>query len=107
MQGLKLKDKINQSIRRIYVDRPVISQHNKSQPNKLAFLFSIIHITVTNYENLHNFNIEDFNGIVLDESSILKSIGGKTRNELIERCSNIPFRLCCTATPAPNDSECR
>jgi len=60
-------------------------------------------ITVTNYESLHNFNIEGFNGIVLDESSILKSVSGKTRTELIERCKDIPFRLCCTATPAPND----
>lgn len=60
-------------------------------------------VTVTNYERLEHFNPSDFNGIVLDESSILKSYTGKYRTDLIERFGNVPFRLCCTATPAPND----
>lgn len=60
-------------------------------------------ITITNYERLHHFNPGDFNGIVLDESSILKSYTGKYRNDLIEHWGNIPYRLACTATPAPND----
>lgn len=60
-------------------------------------------ITITNYERLHHFNPADFNGIVLDESSILKSYTGKYRNELIENWGSVPFRLACTATPAPND----
>jgi hypothetical protein len=42
-------------------------------------------------------------GIVLDESSILKSMDGKTRTLLIKEFSAVPYRLCCTATPAPND----
>lgn len=59
-------------------------------------------ITITNYERMEKFNPDDFNAVVLDESSILKSYTGKFRTELIERW-NRPFRLACTATPAPND----
>lgn len=60
-------------------------------------------IYVTNYEKLHHFPATKFAGVVLDESSILKSYTGATRNALIERFAETPFRLCCTATPAPND----
>lgn len=60
-------------------------------------------ITVTNYERLDNFNPAYFEGVVLDESSILKSFDGKMRTQLIEAFAQTPFRLCCTATPAPND----
>lgn len=60
-------------------------------------------INITNYEMLEHFDLEKFNGIVLDESSILKAYMGKTKRYLVEKCKNIPFKLCCTATPAPND----
>lgn len=60
-------------------------------------------ITVTNYEMMTAFDPADFAGVVLDESSILKSFTGKTRNLLIERFAATPYRLACTATPAPND----
>jgi superfamily II DNA or RNA helicase len=60
-------------------------------------------ITITNYEQLHKFNIGSFKGIVLDESSILKSYTGKIRNAIIDAASSVSFRLACTATPAPND----
>lgn len=60
-------------------------------------------ITVTNYEKLHHFDLSTFTGVILDESSILKSYNGKTRTQLIEQCQAIPFRLAATATPAPND----
>ena len=60
-------------------------------------------INITNYDRMERFDLSQFNGIVLDESSILKSQTGKTRNWLIENCSGIPYKLCCTATPAPND----
>jgi SNF2 family DNA or RNA helicase len=55
---------------------------------------------ITNYEMLDKFDMSKFEGVVLDESSILKSIDGKTRGKLIDMCKNIPFRLCCTATAA-------
>lgn len=58
---------------------------------------------ITNYEKLHRFDPSEFDAIVLDESSILKSIDGKTRTKLIKEFSPIPRKLCCTATPAPND----
>lgn len=60
-------------------------------------------ITVTNYEMLSHFDAASFVGIVLDESSILKAFDGKTRTELIETFAQTPWRLACTATPAPND----
>ena len=60
-------------------------------------------ITITNYEMLEHFNPSDFVGIVLDESSILKAYDGKTRNEIINAFAQTPYRLACTATPAPND----
>ncbi len=60
-------------------------------------------INITNYEMLDHFNADDFGAVVLDESSILKSLDGKIRTKLIEMFVDVPFRLCCTATPAPND----
>jgi DNA modification methylase len=60
-------------------------------------------INITNYEMLENFDASSFGGIVLDESSILKSFTSKTRTLIIEAFKNTPFRLACTATPAPND----
>lgn len=60
-------------------------------------------INITNYEMLDKFNLDDFHGIVLDESSIIKNRNGKTRNALISACQSVPYRLSCTATPSPND----
>jgi hypothetical protein len=60
-------------------------------------------ICITNYEKLDAFEDVDFSGVVLDESSILKNFTGKTRTRLTERFSKTPYRLCCTATPSPND----
>jgi len=58
---------------------------------------------ITNYEMVDAFDMQAFGAVVLDESSILKSLAGKTRRKLTSLCEAIPFRLCCTATPAPND----
>jgi hypothetical protein len=62
-------------------------------------------IVVTNYDNLDLWMPEDFAGIVLDESSILKSFMGSTRRELTDFAARIPYRLAATATPSPNDVE--
>lgn len=62
-------------------------------------------ITITNYEMLSHFNPAHYGAVVLDESSILKAFDGKTRTALIEAFKDTPMRLCCTATPAPNDSS--
>jgi len=58
---------------------------------------------ITNYEMIDHFDYSQFGAVVLDESSILKSMGGRTRSKLTELCKNVKYRLCCTATPAPND----
>lgn len=60
-------------------------------------------VNITNYEKLSHFDAGHFAGIVLDESSILKSFEGKVRTEIIEAFRDTPFKLACTATPAPND----
>jgi len=60
-------------------------------------------VYVTNYERLEKFDAGAFGGVVLDESSILKSYMGKTKRALMEAFRRTPFKLCCTATPAPND----
>lgn len=60
-------------------------------------------ICITNYQKLDHFDLSRFGGIILDESSILKSTDGHYRTRLIEASQSIPFRLAATATPAPND----
>lgn len=60
-------------------------------------------INIKNYERLHLFDAGAFEGIVLDESSILKAYTGATRTAIIESFAATPYRLACTATPAPND----
>ena len=60
-------------------------------------------IYITNYDKLEHFDTSKFSGVVLDESSILKNFTGKTRIMLTEAFSRTPYRLCCTATPSPND----
>lgn len=60
-------------------------------------------INVTNYERLHLFDASKFAGVVLDEGQILKSFMGKRKNRIIGSFRNTPYKLSCSATPAPND----
>jgi hypothetical protein len=60
-------------------------------------------IVICNYERLHYFNSKDFEGVILDESSILKNFDGKTKWAVTDFIKKIPFRFLSTATPAPND----
>lgn len=62
-------------------------------------------VYVTNYEMVQHFDPAEFRGVVLDEASILKQSDGKTRTMLIRHFEDVPYRLACTATPAPNDPE--
>jgi len=62
-------------------------------------------IYITNYERIDEAFSNEWDGIVLDESSILKSHDGKTRTKIIDYAQGIPYRLSCTATPSPNDFE--
>ena len=60
-------------------------------------------IVVCNYERLHYFNENDFVGVILDESSILKNFDGKIKQEVTSFVKKIPYRFLSTATPSPND----
>ena len=60
-------------------------------------------VNIANYERLPKIDASVFGGIVLDESSILKSFTGPTKTGLIAAFKGAPYRLAATATPAPND----
>lgn len=60
-------------------------------------------IVVTNYEQLQHFHPTDFQGVVCDESSILKNFDGATKAVITDFMRKLPYRLLCTATPSPND----
>lgn len=60
-------------------------------------------LVIANYERLDKFDPAAFDAVVLDESSILKAFDGQTRTDLIKAFAQTRYRLCCTATPSPND----
>ena len=60
-------------------------------------------ITITNYDRIHRFDCSRFGAVVLDESSVIKHHTSKTLQLLLEAFDQTPFKLCATATPAPND----
>lgn len=62
-------------------------------------------VWVTNYEMVPHFDTDRIGAVVLDESSILKQSDGRTRTMLIDHFRDVPHRLACSATPAPNDPE--
>jgi len=62
-------------------------------------------IQISNYEQLDNIDASLFGGVVLDESSILKNFTGAIKQKLISSFKDTEFKLCCTATPSPNDPE--
>jgi len=88
-----------------------VSQQTKEEGDRFGIKVKIVEdqsdiingINITNYEKLHKFNAKYFIGIVLDESSILKSYTGKFRNKLIDDFQFTKYKLACTATPSPND----
>lgn len=60
-------------------------------------------VYITNYEQIDKINFNDFSGVVLDESSILKNFEGSIKKSIIEGFKETPYKLACTATPSPND----
>ena len=60
-------------------------------------------IVICNYERLHYLNPNDFEGVILDESSILKNFKGSTKEQITSFVKKIKYRYLSTATPAPND----
>lgn len=83
---------INEGIKLNYDIKKILSGE-KSKDN----------IYIINYEQIDNINANDFIGVVLDESSILKNYTGVYKNKLIELFKQTKYKLCCTATPSPND----
>lgn len=75
----------------------IVAKYHKEDASDLSG------IIITNYEKLHKFDLSKFDAVVLDESSILKSFDGKTRDLLIYSFKHFSYRLAATATPAPND----
>lgn len=78
-----------------------IIEQTKDQAERFGIKMEFI--DVTNYDQLKNINESIYGGVVLDESSILKGRDGKTSSLLIEKFKSTPYKLCCTATPSPND----
>lgn len=60
-------------------------------------------IVITNYERLDKFDPSDFVAVVLDESGIIKNYSGKMKARIFAAAKAMPFKLACSATPAPND----
>ena len=60
-------------------------------------------VWVSNYEMVDKFDHSQWGAVVLDESSILKNADGALRRRLSTLLAQVPYRLACTATPAPND----
>lgn len=89
-----------------------VSEQTKREGNKFGVSVNICAsqsdvsadmVNITNYEKLDKFVSSEFSAVVLDESSIIKSFTGKIRNQIITMFSQTPYKLACTATPAPND----
>lgn len=88
-----------------------VAEQTKREGEKFGYVVTVCReqshtkngINICNYEMLEHFNADAFSGVVLDESSILKNYSGKMRTEIIEMFLKTPYKLSCTATPAPND----
>lgn len=113
-QQLEFADKVHKETNMpvlILAPLAVAKQTADSEASKFGYSVNICRkqsdvingINITNYEMVEHFNSEKFSGIVLDESSILKSYTSKTKKYLVDAFKNTPYKLCCTATPSPND----
>ena len=76
---------------------------NQTKNEAIKFKINIDSFDIYNFEQLKNIDISIYAGIVLDESSILKGRDGKLSRLIIDSFINTPYKLCCTATPSPND----
>ncbi|MFC2481853.1 MAG: hypothetical protein ACFNS7_03405 [Capnocytophaga granulosa] len=75
----------------------------QTQREAEKFGFDIDKVTITNFENLHNINPQDYAGLIVDESSIMKNFEGQIKKQLFEYFHNTPYKFAFTATPSPND----
>jgi DNA modification methylase len=81
---------------RVLISITVVKDGSEVTPNEPG-------VYITNYDRLHLFDMSVFGGVVLDESSIIKHYQAKTFQALCIACADTAFKLCCTATPSPND----
>jgi hypothetical protein len=99
----ELEDQISNSNPDAFLENLAKEKEIKEDVNSLSEQLSH-HIVGTKIEVMRfRFNPNQFAGISLDEASVLKHHDAKTRERLTRYARNIPFRLCATATPAPND----
>jgi len=75
----------------------------QTKRENVKFNIGIDFFDIDNFEQLKNIDTSIYSGVVLDESSILKGRDGKLSNYIIEAFKSTPYKLCCTATPSPND----
>lgn len=88
-----------------------VAQQTKREGEKCGIEVNIVRdqaecwngLNITNYEMLPHFDPAFFAGVILDESSIIKHKDGKTRQLIQDMFEKTRYKLCCTATPAPND----
>lgn len=79
----------------------VVVAQTKREAEK--FGFDLDKVTITNFENLHNINPQEYAGLIVDESSIMNNFEGKIKQQLFEYFHNTPYKFAFTATPSPND----
>ncbi len=76
---------------------------NQTKLESVKFNINQDAFDITNYDQLKNIDCSIYSGVVLDESSILKSRDGKLSKLIINTFESYPYKLACTATPSPND----
>ena len=89
-----------------------VTLQTKLEGKKLGIAVNIIKenkdivegINICNYDRIDKIDESRFDAIVLDESSVLKNYTGKTKMQLILKFKDYKYKLCCTATPSPNDN---
>jgi DNA modification methylase len=75
----------------------------QTKEEAIKFNINIDCFDITNFDQLKNIDASIYGGVVLDESSILKGRDGKLSRLIIDTFKDTPYKLCCTATPSPND----
>ena len=75
----------------------------QTQREAEKFGFDLDKVTITNFENLHNINPQEYAGLIVDESSIMKNFEGEIKKQIFEYFHNTPYKFAFTATPSPND----
>ncbi len=96
--------------RTLFITPLAVAQQTVREAQKMGMMLTYARediegqFIITNYEMVDRFDLNGFGAVVLDESSILKGIDGKTRLKLTQLCENIENKLCLSATPAPNDN---